>query len=540
MKNNKSLIIGLLSLMTVSLFSCAHIDISRINTSEYYKGTINDSLYVVKFENLSNASAKEIDGVFYKVDTSIYADPVTFNSKLKGKKIILRTKDGEKEMTCSLNKVSEDVISGKYKSANGNNDFTFSMIAEPEYKSFNLQYIDEIYAVTVDNDVVYGKVKGNWTSLPETEEPFAKVFANKLDDVAYYNLHPNNLDLTMDIYQPVDNGTKLRPLFMIIHGGAFFNEDKQSKPIILMANHFASMGYVVVSINYRMGFLPSKNQIDRIGYKATQDANAAMRYLVANAYRYRIDKNLLFVGGMSAGGITALNMTFMRSQNIPKSATKSGLFKDDLGPINAVSPEYTESYHIKAVANMWGAVHDLSMLDNSVTSIISFHGDADNIVPYDEGYPFQLLVEKVPKLKLNEYVVNKMYGSKVIHQYADKIGLRNKLYTKHNAKHGLHKGEVLGTVSPYFYFIEDSITAFFYPEIVKNPVEFEQDKFDHTMFSAVSTDVDELYWRVVGGVILESDDRSAKVLMFRDKPVHLLTISGKYKDGIEFRETKTY
>ena len=83
--------------MTVSLFSCAHIDISCINTSEYYKGTINDSLYVVKFENLSNASAKEIDGVFYKVDTSIYADPVTFNSKLKGKKIILRTKDGEKE-----------------------------------------------------------------------------------------------------------------------------------------------------------------------------------------------------------------------------------------------------------------------------------------------------------------------------------------------------------------------------------------------------------------------------------------------------------
>ena len=526
--------------MAVTLFSCAHIDISRINTSDYYRGTINDSLYVVKFEDISKASAKEIDGVFYKVDTSIYAEPVTFKSKVRGKKIILRAGDGENVMRCSLNKVSEDVIYGKYKSVNGNNNFTFNKIVEPEYKSFNPQYTGEIYDVTVDNDVVYGKAKGNWTSLPETEEPFAKVFASKLDDVAYYNLHPNNLDLTMDIYQPVDDGIRLRPLFMIIHGGAFFNEDKQSRPIIIMANHFASMGYVVVSINYRMGFLPSKNQIDRIGYKATQDANAAMRYLVANAYRYRIDKNLLFVGGMSAGGITALNMTFMRSQNIPKSVSKSGLFKEDLGPINAVSPEYTEPYHIKVVANMWGAVHDISMLDNSNTSIISFHGDADNIVPYDEGYPFQLLVEKAPKLRLNELVVNKMYGSKVIHQYADKIGLRNKLYTKHNAKHGLHKGEVLGTVSPYFYFIEDSITSFFYPEIVKNPVEFEQDRYDHTMFTAVSADVDELYWKVVGGVILESDDRSAKVLMLRDKSEHSLTISGKYKGGIEFRETKNY
>ena len=36
-----------------------------------------------------------------------------------------------------------------------------------------------------------------------------------------------------------------------------------------------------------------------------------------------------------------------------------------------------------------GAVNNLEMIDNSKASVISFHGDKDDVVPIDHGHPFQ-------------------------------------------------------------------------------------------------------------------------------------------------------
>lgn len=51
-----------------------------------------------------------------------------------------------------------------------------------------------------------------------------------------------------------------------------------------------------------MGFLlPYKDAIDCAGYRATQDANAALRYLMHHADFYRINPDLVFTWGSSAG-----------------------------------------------------------------------------------------------------------------------------------------------------------------------------------------------------------------------------------------------
>ena len=67
---------------------------------------------------------------------------------------------------------------------------------------------------------------------------------------------------------PDDGGSSRRPMMVFVHGGAFFNGDKQDDPIVKWCRHYASLGYVVVSPNYRMGFVPYREAIDKAGYRA--------------------------------------------------------------------------------------------------------------------------------------------------------------------------------------------------------------------------------------------------------------------------------
>ena len=73
-----------------------------------------------------------------------------------------------------------------------------------------------------------------------------------------------------------------------------------------------------------------------------------------HAATYRINPDWVFTWGTSAGAITALNVAFMKDANRPESVTKEG-------KINKLAPICTETFHVKAVANMWGAVHDTAI-----------------------------------------------------------------------------------------------------------------------------------------------------------------------------------
>ena len=152
-----------------------------------------------------------------------------------------------------------------------------------------------------------------------------------------------------------------------------------------------------------------------------------------------------------------------------------------LGDIESVSPQYKEKFNILAVANMWGAVHDINMIGNAKTSIISFHGDADNIVPYGYDYPFNDVLDPIKialrndnssdaksvksmfSMPLNKALTNKMYGSSLVDKMAKNKGNRSKLFTYPGGGHSLHVDKNNNLV-PYFFFIQDSVTAFFVEE----------------------------------------------------------------------------
>ncbi|HCL84523.1 MAG TPA: hypothetical protein DIC22_11145 [Chitinophagaceae bacterium] len=198
------------------------------------------------------------------------------------------------------------------------------------------------------------------------------------------------VSLKMDLYFPphATNAGKY-PLAVMIHGGSYLNGDKGE--LYDDCKILADSGFVVASINYRLGWRSGnkpcggdETSLQKAGYRALQDANAALRYLIAHAAQYAIDTGWVFLGGSSAGGILALNTAY-----IPNAVALAFLPADYalLGPLNTADNTLTNSFTIKGICNMWGALPDSNLITaSSAVPTISFHGTKDTVVPYDFGY----------------------------------------------------------------------------------------------------------------------------------------------------------
>jgi acetyl esterase/lipase len=103
-------------------------------------------------------------------------------------------------------------------------------------------------------------------------------------------------DGTLDVYEPSsDSGRANRPAILAIHGGAWRGGDKAWGEEF--ADELCPYGYVVFSINYRRFGRPNGVWPAQI-----EDVQKALRYIRANASRFRVDPNRIASLGMSAGG----------------------------------------------------------------------------------------------------------------------------------------------------------------------------------------------------------------------------------------------
>jgi acetyl esterase/lipase len=114
--------------------------------------------------------------------------------------------------------------------------------------------------------------------------------------------------LNLDVYEPSNDNTQARPVIIWIHGGGFrTGSSKTQSYIVNYSNRFAKRGYVCISIDYRLragSSMPTQSSEFPALQDAARDANAAINWVKANAATYRIDPNLIFVAGGSAGGRT--------------------------------------------------------------------------------------------------------------------------------------------------------------------------------------------------------------------------------------------
>jgi acetyl esterase/lipase len=101
---------------------------------------------------------------------------------------------------------------------------------------------------------------------------------------------------TFDLYEPPgDRARANRPAILAIHGGAWRGGDKPWAD--QFARELCPFGYVVFSVNYRLSSRPGGTWPAQI-----HDVQKALRYIRANARRFRIDPTRIASLGMSAGG----------------------------------------------------------------------------------------------------------------------------------------------------------------------------------------------------------------------------------------------
>lgn len=101
-----------------------------------------------------------------------------------------------------------------------------------------------------------------------------------------------NGDLKLDLYHPA-SGAGPFPGVIFIHGGAWSAGSKAD--FQRQASYLATQGYVCISINYRLS--------QQAPYPAAlYDAKAAVRWMRANAAKYRTDPNRIAAAGGSSGG----------------------------------------------------------------------------------------------------------------------------------------------------------------------------------------------------------------------------------------------
>ena len=232
--------------------------------------------------------------------------------------------------------------------------------------------------------------------------------------------------LKLDFYEPSNDTLAARPLIIWVHGGSFIGGSKTDPDVKALSERFAMKGYACASIDYRLGFFPfdSTNAIKAV-VRAVQDLKAAIRYFYKDAQtnnQFKIDTNHIFIGGSSAGAITALHVAYLNDacefsdyMNASSLANLGGLDG------NSGNPGYSTKVH--AVISGCGALAKYNWLEAGDVPLCSLHGTNDGTVTYNRG----MVNPGTPLMYLD--------GSRMLHERACAIGVTNQLYTFNNAQH---------------------------------------------------------------------------------------------------------
>lgn len=177
-------------------------------------------------------------------------------------------------------------------------------------------------------------------------------------------------ELDLDLYKPKGDRARKRPAIVWVHGGGFANGDKRSDSAAEFARSFAHKGYVTVSINYRLLVetgCSGASGIDPACYaaaiEAVHDAQAAVRWLRANAKGLRIDRKRIAIGGESAGAITSSGV---------------GVLAADPGSSGNPGP----SSEVGAFVSISGGLPGALFVDENSAPGILFASLGDPLVPY--------------------------------------------------------------------------------------------------------------------------------------------------------------
>jgi acetyl esterase/lipase len=222
--------------------------------------------------------------------------------------------------------------------------------------------------------------------------PTAGPSASTLPDLLYAALDPAE---QLDLYLPAA-GAHPAPLLIWIHGGGWHTGDKSQitgfagpsvkapppgpcRDIVEVQvpdlAELLAKGYAVAAVNYRLTQDP---------VVAAQDAKAAVRFLRANAQRFRLDPDRFAAWGDSAGGYSALILAV--------TAGRHTIFDDprlDNAGVSAAVQAVVDDFGASELTDLPGAhtaaedpfPYIASAKPGSIPPFRIAHGDADCVVP---------------------------------------------------------------------------------------------------------------------------------------------------------------
>lgn len=237
--------------------------------------------------------------------------------------------------------------------------------------------------------------------------------------------------LLMDLYKPIGDSNCLRPVMVMVHGGAWIGGSKEDNNITYMAAEMAKKGWVVATINYRLGthkasnytmyalcnsslsapcgYISDSAEIYRANFRAMQDAKGVIRYMKIRNITDSSDVNNVFICGESAGGFVALAAAFTDQASEKDSSCYAianaptpdqdlntygcipnplNLSRPDLGSIDGTL--YLNAgfdAKVKGVGNFYGGILNLSIIPQATDTplVYMFHQGSDVVVHYKFG-----------------------------------------------------------------------------------------------------------------------------------------------------------
>lgn len=199
-----------------------------------------------------------------------------------------------------------------------------------------------------------------------------------------------SLDLLMDIYEPIGDTLSRRIPIILAAEGAFSGGSRDG--LETLCRNFAQRGYVVFAIDTRPFDIPltgsttEEQMLDWL-FKAATDVKAAVRFLrqqTENGNIYRVNPEIIFIGGVGTGAIAA-NHAAMVGPDDNVSTVFSDVVTANGGWEGNSNDIMDHSSEVRGVVSYSGGLVDASWLGVDGPLFVAFHDDADPEVPFAAG-----------------------------------------------------------------------------------------------------------------------------------------------------------
>ena len=247
---------------------------------------------------------------------------------------------------------------------------------------------------------------------PDVASTFVRVSSGYglVPNITY--LRAGGLDLKLDVYQ-ARGASGPNPTLIYFHGGGWTNGSKESSALTFLP--YLEMGWSVVNVEYRMADVAHAPA-------AVEDCRCALRWVYRNAEQYNFDLDKIVVSGNSAGGHLSLTTGML-----PASAGLDRQCPGDRRRSWSTGTTSTDELKVAAIVNWYGITDVVSLLRGppgtsgnfteawlgsasdreavarrvspltyvrtGLPPVLTIHGDADPIVPYDQAVRLHQVLE---------------------------------------------------------------------------------------------------------------------------------------------------